>query len=81
VRSYDEVIRRLMESAEVDPLRVADRKIAQLEEEIADLVPHAYGAASQALVVCRAALRLDRARCDALQMELLSLMREMRQGE
>jgi len=81
VRSYDEVIRRLMESSEVDPLKVADRKIEQLEEELAELVPHAYGAVSQSLVLCRAALRLDRARCERLQMELLAVLREMRKGE
>lgn len=81
VKSFDRLVRRLMESSEVDPLKVADQRIAQLEEEVGGLVPHAYGAVSQALVLARAALRLDETRCEALQMELLSVLRQMRREE
>jgi len=76
--TYGRLIEQLIVQSEIDPLRVADRKIEQLEEELGQIAPHAYGAISQALVLCRWALRLDKARCDALQLELLSVLKEMR---
>lgn len=79
-KSYDRLIRRLIDSSEADPLRAADRMIEQLESEIGKLAPHAYGAISQALVLCRVALHLERAQCEALQMELLSVLRGVRKG-
>jgi len=79
-KSYDVLIRRLIECSEVDPLRAADRRIGQLEQELGQIAPHAYGAISQALVLCRVALQLERAQCEALQMELLSVLREVRKG-
>ncbi|MHC1596829.1 MAG: hypothetical protein ACXQT3_00785 [Methermicoccaceae archaeon] len=75
VSSFDELVRRLIEASEVEPLKVADRKIEQLEEEIGELVPHAFSAVSQSLVLARVALRLPRERCEHLQLELLSLQR------
>lgn len=77
-RSFEEVIRMLTNSSEIDPTRVAEKKIEELENELGELVPHAYGAISQALVLCRLALHLDKARCDALQLELLSVLREIK---
>jgi len=41
-------------------------------------VPHASGAVEQALILCRWAIRMYRAQCERLQMELLSLLRELR---
>jgi len=82
VSSFDELVRRLIEASEVEPLKVADRKIEQLEEEIGELVPHAFSAVSQSLVLARVALRLPRERCEHLQLELLSLQRGLvREGE
>ncbi|MDI3488028.1 MAG: hypothetical protein PWR26_745 [Methanosarcinales archaeon] len=78
VKTYGRLIAELLAKSEIDPTRVAERKIEQLEGEIGELVPHAYGAISQALVLCRWAIRMDRAQCERLQMELLSLLRELR---
>lgn len=76
--SFDELIQRLLEDADIDPVRVAEKKIEALERELAAIVPYAYGAISQALVFCRLAVHYDKDRCEWLQMELLSLLREVR---
>jgi len=81
VKTYGRLIAELLAKSEIDPTRVADAKISQLEEELAGLAPHASGAVGQALILCRWAIRMDRAQCERLQMELLSLLRELRRGE
>ncbi len=81
VGSFDELVKRLIEASEVDPMSVADSKLCTLEEELAALVPHAFPAVSQSLVLCRVALRLPRERCEQLQLELLLVQRGLVRGE
>lgn len=78
VRNYDKLLRTLLKSSELDPYRVAEMKLREMSEEVGKLVPHAYGVLSQLEVLAILSLHLPRERCDALQMELLALLRQIR---